>query len=412
MRKKEFRKSIEDFNSALEQGHAAVYRRNFDSDAYEYMGEYIKEITGYGPEELTPEIWDSLIISAEAKDELAGLSLEECYRLNRTGKVDRWQADMQIQTRSGQTRWVTDMSTVLREESGNCFGSLGILQDITDRKEAEKQLVELTEKLRLRTQQTEADLSMAREVQQALVTKQPKQFPLNAVGGQAQLNFYHRYIPAEMLGGDFFDILPLSESEVGVFIFDVVGHGVRAALLTTFLRGLIEELRPQAGDPGTLLGRINHSLITVFGESDSLLFATACYLVFDATTGMIRFSNAGHSPPLCLQPENRVVAKLETPDQQPEPALGIIDNFVYSTQEYALSGRESVLLYTDGLFESHDANDNMYGEERLSTSIKQHLHQDPELLMDEVLKDVYRFSGSDGFEDDVCLLAVVPAPCR
>jgi len=81
------------------------------------------------------------------------------------------------------------------------------------------------------------------------VAEQPKQFPLDATNEQARINFYPRYIPAEMLAGDFFDILPLSEHDTGVFICDVVGQGMRAALLTTFLHGLTEELAPQASDP-------------------------------------------------------------------------------------------------------------------------------------------------------------------
>ncbi len=406
MRKKGLQKIIEDFSVALEQGHAAVYRRDFDSEVYEYMGEYIKEITGYATEELTPALWDSLILRTEQKGELEGLSLEEANRRVRSGQVARWQADVQIKTRSGQTRWVTDMSTALRDQEGGC---LGVLLDITDRKEAEKQLADLTEKLRLRNHEIEADLAMAREVQQALVTKQPKQFPLDAGDGKAHLYFHHRYIPAAMLAGDFFEVLPLSDHEVGVFICDVMGHGVRAALLTTFLRGLIEELMPKADDPGTFLGKINNSLRSVFCQDGTLLFATAFYLVLDVTTGHMRYANAGHSQPLCLQPGEGHVKRLALREDRSEPALGLVEEFAYSTSEHVLSGTESVLLYTDGLFEAYNDVDEMYGEDRLVDLVRQKLHLPPGQLMDDVILDVLRFSGSDDFADDVCLLSVMPA---
>jgi sigma-B regulation protein RsbU (phosphoserine phosphatase) len=411
MWKKSLQKSMVDFSSAIEQGHAAVYRRNFDSDTYEYMGDYIKDITGYGPDELTPKIWDSLLIRAEAKGDLEGRPLEECYRLNRTGQVGQWQADMQIRTRAGQTRWVTDMSTVLRDDSGVCFGCLGVLLDITDRKEAEKQLADLTEKLRLRNQEMELELSMAREVQQALVVNQPKQFPSDAANGPVRLNFFFRYIPAEMLAGDFFEIIPLSDHEVGVFICDVVGHGVRAALLTTFLRGLTEELMPKNKDPGSLFCKINQSLRSVFGKAESLLFATAAYMVIDVETGQIRYANAGHPKPLSLRSGIKDCPPSSLDGLNNEPALGIIDNFEYSTSEYALSEGETMLLYTDGLFEAYNEADEMYGEERLAEYI-QRQYQDlkPDSLLDEVLQEVRHHTGSDIFEDDVCLLAVVPAP--
>jgi PAS domain S-box-containing protein len=406
MHKKGLQKVIGNFSVALEQGHAAVYRRNFDSDVYEYMGEYIKEITGYATEELTPALWDSLILRTEQKGALKGLSLVDANRLVRSGQVDRWQADVQIRTRSGQTRWVTDMSTVLRDEEGGC---LGVLLDITDRKEAEKQLADLTKKLRLRNQEIEADLAMAREVQQALVIKQPTRFPLNADDDAARLFFHHRYIPAEMLAGDFFQILPLTDHEVGVFVCDVMGHGVRAALLTTFLRGLIEELIPKADDPGTFLGKINNSLRSVFCQDGTLLFATALYLVLDVSTGRVRYANAGHSCPLCLQEKTGSIKRLALHENTSEPALGIIEDFTYSTSEHVLADAESLLLYTDGLFEAYNDVEEIYGEERLAELVRQKIDLSPEQLMDEVIADVHGYAGSNDFEDDVCLLFIKPA---
>ncbi len=274
-----FQKNIEDLSRAIEQGHGAVYRRNFDSLSYEYVGRYIKEITGYDQHELTPELWDSLILGTEQKGELAGLELDEANRLVRSGQVDRWQADVQIRTRSGETRWVADMSTEVSNESGECFGCLGVLQDITERKRAEKELADLTAALRYRNDQMEADLAMAREVQFALVNGNAEQFPQSAKAGEARFRFHQRYLPAAMLADDFLDIIPISEREVGIFICDVMGHGVRAALLTTFLRGLIEELIPVAANPAILLGKMNHGLRSVFGRSGDFLFATACYMV-------------------------------------------------------------------------------------------------------------------------------------
>lgn len=409
MQKKELQKTIEDFSKALEQGHAAVYRRNFDSATYEYMGGYIEEITGYGADELTPELWDELILETEQEGELAGLSLEDANHKVRTGEVERWQADVKIRTHSGGERWVSDMSTVLRDESGVCFGCLGVLLDITDRKEAEKELADLTQKLRERNQQMDDELAMAREVQQALISDEPARFPAGGSDDRPQVDFYHRYIPTEMLGGDFFDILPLSEREVGVFICDVVGHGVRAALLTTFLRGLIEELVPFANDPGTILSKINQSLRAVFCRADTVIFATAFYLVLDISTGRVRYANAGHSHPLCLQPEAGNVAWLRCEEQDRGPALGIVGDFTYRTMDRVLASGESLLMYTDGLFEVYNANGEMYGEKRVLDSVRQQMHLPPEQRMDGIIGDVLRFSSSDLFEDDVCLLAVVPA---
>lgn len=406
MAKQGSRKSIEEFSRAIEQGCAAVYRRNFDSLSYEYMGRYIKEITGYDQEELTPELWDSLILRTEQKGELAGLELEEANRLVRSGQVDRWQADVQIRTRSGESRWVTDMSTVLRDASGGCFGCLGVLQDITERKQAEQELADLTRALRHRNEEMLADLAMAREVQLALINGTPQQFPQSAAAGDARVCFHQRYFPAEMLAGDFLEIIPISNREVGVFICDVMGHGVRAALLTTFLRGLIEELVPVASDPASLLGKMNLALRSVFGRSEELLFATACYLVCDVESGRVLIGNAGHTRPLSLHPASGRLEILKRCHRTKAPALGIVADFQYSNSEQTLAEGDSLLLYTDGLFEASDPAHQMYGEERMVDFLRDHLDLDTGLLIDRLIADVHRFTGSGNFEDDVCLLSI------
>jgi len=180
-------------------------------------------------------------------------------------------------------------------------------------------------------------------------------------------------------------------------------------LLTTFLRGLIEELIPKADEPGSFLGKINHSLHSVFSQDSTLLFATAFYFVLNVDTGLLRYANAGHSKPICLQPRKGTVKRLELSAATAEPALGIMDEFAYSTSEHTLSAAESVLLYTDGLFEAYNEAEEMYGEERVENLVKQKLHLPAEQLLDEVIAEIHRFAGSNDFEDDVCLLSVVPA---
>jgi sigma-B regulation protein RsbU (phosphoserine phosphatase) len=410
----QFRKSIGDFSRAIEQGRAAVYRRNFASRTYEYIGRYIKEITGYDQTELTPELWDSLILHTEQKGELAGLDLAEANRLVRSGQVERWQADVEIRTRAGETRWVTDMSTVLRDEAGECFGCIGVLQDITERKVAEQRLARLSQELHRRNAQMETDLAMAREVQQALIRGMPEHFPRGASPGVPRLDFAKRYMPAEMLAGDFMEILPITGHEVGIFIGDVMGHGVRAALLTTFLRGLMEELVPVVDEPGRLVTKMNRSFRSAFGHTDDLIFATAIYLVIDADTGRTRFANAGHSKLLHLRPgTGDTDAALSMPEgSRRQPALGIVEDFQFTSSELVLGEGESILLYTDGLFEAGGADAELYGRERMLDYLRGHLESETDQLLDGLIGDVRRFTGCECFEDDVCLLGITRPDAR
>jgi PAS domain S-box-containing protein len=402
----QFRKNIGDFSRAIEQGRAAVYRRNFASQTYEYIGRYIKELTGYDQTELTPELWDSLILHTEQKGELQHLELAEANRLVRSGQVERWQADVEIRTRSGEIRWVTDMSTVLRDADGACFGCLGVLQDITERKVAEQRLARLSEELRRRNAQMEADLAMAREVQQALIRSMPGEFPRGAGPDTARLHFSKRYLPAEMLAGDFMEILPISAGHVGVFIGDVMGHGVRAALLTTFLRGLMEELVPVVSDPGRLLTKMNRSFHSVFGQGDDLIFATAIYVVIDVESGSTRLANAGHTKLLHLRQGADGEGAVTMPGGRSQPALGIMEDFEFASAELTLEKGESLLLYTDGLLEAADASAQQYGRPRMLDYLQQHLSTETGPLLDGLIGEVRGFTGSEAFEDDVCLLAV------
>jgi sigma-B regulation protein RsbU (phosphoserine phosphatase) len=403
----QFRKSIGDFSRAIEQGRAAVYRRNFASQTYEYIGRYIKELTGYDQSELTPELWDSLILHTEQKGELQHLELAEANRLVRSGQVERWQADVQIRTRSGEIRWVTDMSTVLRDAEGACFGCLGVLQDITERKTAEQRLAKLSAELHRRNAQMEADLAMAREVQQALIRSMPGEFPRGAGPGTPRLQFSKRYLPAEMLAGDFMEILPIGDQQVGVFIGDVMGHGVRAALLTTFLRGLMEELVPVVSDPGRLLTKMNRSFHSVFGQGEDLIFATAIYVVIDVPSGTTRFANAGHTKLLHLRPGADGDGAVSMPGGRSQPALGITEDTQYTSAELSLGEGESLLLYTDGLLEAADVDAQQYGRQRMLDYLRQHLQSGADELLGGLITDVRGFSGTEAFEDDVCLLGII-----
>jgi len=122
--------------------------------------------------------------------------------------------------------------------------------------------------LRVKNAQLEADLGMARDVQQVFLTQTYPSFPAGVTPGESCLNFCHCYQPAQRVGGDFLCVLSLSDSEAGVFICDVVGHGLRAALVTAILRGVIEELAPVATEARRFLTQINRDIQTIFRQTE------------------------------------------------------------------------------------------------------------------------------------------------
>ena len=271
--------------------------------------------------------------------------------------------------------------------------------------ELEQRVASRTVELREKNEQMQSDLRMARELQLGFLPQKYPSFPRDVGSEQSALRFCHRYLPTGDIGGDFFDVLPLSDTEAGVFICDVMGHGVRAALVAATLRGLVGELSPIAYDPSLFLSEINRALLATLRRVNTTLFASAFYLVADVASGQVCFANAGHPSPLHARRSESVVESLYA-DNQAGPALGLFDDSVYPTVRRKVAADDLVVLYTDGLYEVHDVNGQQYGEERLLAALRKRIHLPCTELFDEVLKEMRRFSHTNAFVDDVCLVGM------
>ena len=118
----------------------------------------------------------------------------------------------------------------------------------------------LAEQVAAYNAQTHADLDMARSLQQSLLPDAYPCFPRSASPDESALRFCHRFFPATELAGDFFSVLALSDTQAGVFICDVMGHGVRSALVTAMVRALLDDLAPRLPHPGQFLSEMNRRL--------------------------------------------------------------------------------------------------------------------------------------------------------
>ena len=214
----------------------------------------------------------------------------------------------------------------MRDAQGNLLYYEGTVEDITERKHAEEQIRRTTaelsrsrEELRGKNQFMEENLRTAREIQTAMLPQQYPTFPQNLPPEQSAFRFMHRYQPAESVSGDFFSVSAISDSEVGVFICDVTGHGVRAALVTAMIRALAEELKPLARDPGNFLRKLNSDLCAILKNTGSPMLTTAFYFVADWQTGVVRFANAGHPKPLLVR-RRTAIRRTARQRLRPQPA--------------------------------------------------------------------------------------------
>lgn len=166
------------YRRAIDQSDAVLYQIDYATQSYDFMSDRIESLTGYKPEAMTNETWRTMIQEVIMRGEATHLSPLEAGERTRQGELKDWRADYRIRTHDGETRWLTDSSIQLYDEPGNVYGALGILYDITDRKEAE------------------ADLQKAKEIAEA-ANRAKSEFlanmsheirtPMNGVLGMTQL---------------------------------------------------------------------------------------------------------------------------------------------------------------------------------------------------------------------------------
>jgi len=283
---------------------------------------------------------------------------------------------------------------------------LRAISSALERKQLEQQVAQYTEELREKNAEVEADLNMAREIQEAFLPERYPTFPNGVLAKESALHFCHRYLPTGAVGGDFFDVLPISDTQAGVFICDVMGHGVRAALVTAMVRALAEELISAAAEPDRFLVEINRRLLGILTQTRMPMFASAFYLVVDLARGELRYSSAGHPSPLLVRRNLRTVQALRFPESRPGPALGVFEESSYPMCRCPVAAQDLVMLFTDGLYEVEGAEGDEYGQERLLAAVIKRSQLPTAELFDELLADVQKHAGNRGFVDDVCIVGV------
>jgi len=305
----------------------------------------------------------------------------------------------------GSVTWVSTTKMPLRNQSGRIVGTFGISRDITIRKNAQLALAEQSQVLHKKNQQIEDELKMARELQLAML---PQDFPAICIGpaGEA-LKFYSFYLPSGAVSGDFFDVYQLSETAVGIFICDVMGHDVRAALVTAMIHALVEDLCRTAAEPGQLLAEMNQALFKVFRQAGTTMFATGFYMVADVAAGQMSYANAAHPCPLRLKrPAGVVEVLVNDTGGKKGPALGLFKDSQYPTCHRPMCLEDLLIFYTDGLVEEETKDGEIFSQERLGKTISNVSTLPPKELLAKTLDEIHQFSGCQEFSDDVCLLGV------
>jgi phosphoserine phosphatase RsbU/P len=240
-----------------------------------------------------------------------------------------------------------------------------------------------------RSQEQLQELRKAREIQEGLLPKKIPQIKGLEVAGAWQ--------PASDVGGDYFDVLKFSDSKIGVCIGDVVGKGMSAALLMANLQASFRAFAAEDVSPGALLGKLNEVVCNNIAADK---FVTFWYCTIDATENRLTYASAGHWPPILFHKsgEGVLLRGGGTP-------LGIFRDWNYEDGGSPLSSGDRLVLYTDGLTEAMNSDQQEFGERRLLELCSSNIALNASELLAAIRKDVVSFCNGN-FQDDFTLVVV------
>ncbi|MBI9020884.1 MAG: SpoIIE family protein phosphatase [Verrucomicrobia bacterium] len=305
----------------------------------------------------------------------------------------------------GHEAWVSTSKMPLRDADGNIIGTFGISRDITEHKLGEIKLHQYANQLTQINKQMEEDLRMAANLQQAFLPQFYPNFPAPADSKSVQ--FAHRYISNTPVSGDLCSIHKLSDTEAGMLICDVMGHGVRAALITAIVYAMIGDLTRRSLSPGDFFSELNRQLRPIFQSQDAFIFVTASYLILNTETGNVRGASAGHTTPFLIHDGEPPLhaAPLHAINHVNGPALAVVENFEYKTVQIQLDAGDTVLMYTDGLLEEINKEGEEFGMTRAREVLQKQQDNGPKVACDSLVDAVNEFNSGAPLTDDVCLLA-------
>ena len=239
------------------------------------------------------------------------------------------------------------------------------------------------------------DLAVAREIQQAILPRIFPPFPEEAV---------HMDIAASMnaakdVGGDFYDFFRIDDDRIGFTIADVSGKGVPAAIFMAVCRTLIRATGIRGVSPSECISYSNDLLSQ---ESVNYMFVTIFYGIYNIRTGEVTYTNAGHNPPYLMKANGTV----EILPMSKDIVAGAINGFQFSEETFQLERGDTLLLFTDGVTEAIDPDENEYDNERLKKLLQQCGKLSCQEIVDAVKADVKAFAGNAEQSDDITLMAM------
>ena len=255
-------------------------------------------------------------------------------------------------------------------------------------KASQDRIVEQAAELQRLNDRLNKDLQFARRVQEALLP-QPE-FSTERAEIRAA------YIPSETLSGDFYDYFKCRQS-LFLFVADVSGHGLPAAILVSLLKSYLHSEAPDAESLGGFMASLNDFLV---GASLPSQFATAQLIRIDEDSMRMIFSNAAHPPFLLLKQKEPTALPYEMPGH----LLGATPGMVFEEQAVPLEAGDLLFAYTDGLTDRRANSGEFYGIDRIAVILERSRDEGLSAIYDHILADVTSFHAVDEYRDDIAFV--------
>jgi len=238
------------------------------------------------------------------------------------------------------------------------------------------------------------ELEVARRIQKSIVPRTFPPFP-----ARQDFQIYADMIPAQEVGGDFYDFFLIDQERLGFVIGDVSGKGIPAALFMAVSKTLLKATALKGLPPGECLEQVNRIL---YMESVAAMFVTIFYGILNTRHGEVEYSNGGHNPPYIL----RGNGKVESTEIGGGLVLSALENSRYKTNRFVLQPGDGLFLFTDGVTEAMNTEQNEFTATRLIESLKRQTGADLTGLVNGVINDVRVFSTDAPQADDITILSL------
>jgi serine phosphatase RsbU (regulator of sigma subunit) len=283
--------------------------------------------------------------------------------------------------------------------------SFFIYRNYTSEKKSKKALAEKNELIQNQNDELESlnaiiakhnermqsELNIGKEIQMSMI---PLEFP-----DIHNVDLYANLIPAREVGGDLYDFYQIDDDHLIFGIGDVSDKGVPAALVMAVTKTLIKTNANYSLDPGEILSQVN----TQFSSDNKTSMFVSFFLgILNMKTGQLQFSNAGHNPPLVLHQE-KPNGKL---DEVHGPVIGALESFDYPSTTIKMVKDDLLILYTDGITEAMNEENELYSEERLTKVFSNGYLNSPKDAVKNVIDDVFLFRGGALQSDDITVFCI------